>query len=161
MVAVSLKKDFFQAEDGIRDYKVTGVQTCALPIWPAWPWASRCTSRSPCARWTRGSERRDPLPAFSRKRGGNASSTQKWQGRISPLCHSCPQLAFFCHFRPVMAEGPRAHRPLRGRSGIYLRISEIREIAALTECAFLPCTALIECISSLRTRYSPRLICRT
>src|SRR6266446_7570561 len=26
---------FFQAEDGIRDYKVTGVQTCALPICPA------------------------------------------------------------------------------------------------------------------------------
>src|SRR2546426_7443372 len=26
---------FFQAEDGIRDYKVTGVQTCALPISPA------------------------------------------------------------------------------------------------------------------------------
>ena len=25
---------FFQAEDGIRDYDVTGVQTCALPIWP-------------------------------------------------------------------------------------------------------------------------------
>src|SRR5688500_20254069 len=23
---------FFQAEDGIRDYRVTGVQTCALPI---------------------------------------------------------------------------------------------------------------------------------
>ena len=28
---------FFQAEDGIRDYDVTGVQTCALPIWvPEW-----------------------------------------------------------------------------------------------------------------------------
>src|SRR2546430_6786774 len=26
---------FFQAEDGIRDLTVTGVQTCALPIWPA------------------------------------------------------------------------------------------------------------------------------
>ena len=25
---------FFQAEDGIRDSSVTGVQTCALPIWP-------------------------------------------------------------------------------------------------------------------------------
>src|SRR5438105_8436768 len=25
---------FFQAEDGIRDPLVTGVQTCALPIWP-------------------------------------------------------------------------------------------------------------------------------
>src|SRR4030043_1014203 len=24
---------FFQAEDGIRDVAVTGVQTCALPIW--------------------------------------------------------------------------------------------------------------------------------
>src|SRR3989440_8501186 len=26
---------FFQAEDGIRDLIVTGVQTCALPIWMA------------------------------------------------------------------------------------------------------------------------------
>ncbi|CAN0590959.1 unnamed protein product, partial [Ectocarpus sp. 12 AP-2014] len=25
---------FFQAEDGIRDRLVTGVQTCALPIYP-------------------------------------------------------------------------------------------------------------------------------
>src|SRR5207244_6731215 len=29
---------FFQAEDGIRDDLVTGVQTCALPIW-----AERCS----------------------------------------------------------------------------------------------------------------------
>src|SRR6266481_1693778 len=28
---------FFQAEDGIRDGTVTGVQTCALPIFPAMP----------------------------------------------------------------------------------------------------------------------------
>ena len=27
-----LGKEFFQAEDGIRDIGVTGVQTCALPI---------------------------------------------------------------------------------------------------------------------------------
>src|SRR5256885_15569895 len=33
---------FFQAEDGIRDYKVTGVQTCALPIWVA---AARARAR--------------------------------------------------------------------------------------------------------------------
>src|SRR6201994_3165318 len=26
-----------QAEDGIRDVAVTGVQTCALPIWPGAP----------------------------------------------------------------------------------------------------------------------------
>src|SRR5256885_8588663 len=30
---------FFQAEDGIRDYKVTGVQTCALPIYLGYPLA--------------------------------------------------------------------------------------------------------------------------
>src|SRR5205807_5264566 len=29
---VLVSRFFFQAEDGIRDYKVTGVQTCALPI---------------------------------------------------------------------------------------------------------------------------------
>src|SRR5712692_5415327 len=36
---------FFQAEDGIRDGTVTGVQTCALPIWAApnahWTWTRR------------------------------------------------------------------------------------------------------------------------
>src|SRR2546426_1145330 len=35
---------FFQAEDGIRDYKVTGVQTCDLPISP-----SRAPRRPPPA----------------------------------------------------------------------------------------------------------------
>src|SRR5205807_6174983 len=35
---------FFQAEDGIRDYKVTGVQTCALPISATcWEISSRAT----------------------------------------------------------------------------------------------------------------------
>src|SRR5690625_7338128 len=32
-VALSTRYFFFQAEDGIRDGHVTGVQTCALPIW--------------------------------------------------------------------------------------------------------------------------------
>src|SRR5690606_39644938 len=32
---------FFQAEDGIRDFHVTGVQTCALPICPASPGSIR------------------------------------------------------------------------------------------------------------------------
>src|SRR5437867_6494671 len=38
---------FFQAEDGIRDRTVTGVQTCALPI--LIPSRSRCGGRS-CSR---------------------------------------------------------------------------------------------------------------
>src|SRR5687767_15281118 len=44
MIGVVLRLDivfvfvffFFQAEDGIRDKLVTGVQTCALPICGAW-----------------------------------------------------------------------------------------------------------------------------
>ena len=40
---------FFQAEDGIRDYKVTGVQTCALPIWPdAFTYPECLMSRKHC-----------------------------------------------------------------------------------------------------------------
>src|SRR5205823_7750943 len=47
---------FFQAEDGIRDKLVTGVQTCALPIssrparWPRSPASSRCSRTSSSAR---------------------------------------------------------------------------------------------------------------
>src|SRR2546430_17478829 len=37
---------FFQAEDGIRDLTVTGVQTCALPISPAALAVARVASRS-------------------------------------------------------------------------------------------------------------------
>src|SRR2546426_5800199 len=37
---------FFQAEDGIRDYKVTGVQTCALPILVAVAQEKDCQDRN-------------------------------------------------------------------------------------------------------------------
>src|SRR5437867_1762217 len=37
---------FFQAEDGIRDRTVTGVQTCALPIWTGVPASRHSGSRS-------------------------------------------------------------------------------------------------------------------
>src|SRR5688500_20059772 len=49
---------FFQAEDGIRDYKVTGVQTCALPIWSP----TRCSPLPgpsgwrPCSPSSRGND---------------------------------------------------------------------------------------------------------
>src|SRR5256885_5306294 len=38
---------FFQAEDGIRDYKVTGVQTCALPIFGSTATLGYSPPRSP------------------------------------------------------------------------------------------------------------------
>src|SRR5688500_19345548 len=60
---------FFQAEDGIRDYKVTGVQTCALPISarrssPGWrskrPASTPCSPTNTARAWavTRSEERR-------------------------------------------------------------------------------------------------------
>src|SRR3712207_8814005 len=50
---------FFQAEDGIRDIGVTGVQTCALPIWPAVP-PGIATRTPPPTRLVRPARRRAP-----------------------------------------------------------------------------------------------------
>src|SRR5256885_380474 len=50
---------FFQAEDGIRDYKVTGVQTCALPI--CRPGRTAPHGRSPLP-WQPASPPPAPLP---------------------------------------------------------------------------------------------------
>src|SRR5256885_4431288 len=49
---------FFQAEDGIRDYKVTGVQTCALPISRS---ASRRRPATRPGRASSGTRARAPL----------------------------------------------------------------------------------------------------
>src|SRR5262249_60044777 len=40
---------FFQAEDGIRDWSVTGVQTCALPISDNFAWLNRGQTESAAA----------------------------------------------------------------------------------------------------------------
>src|SRR2546430_1507500 len=55
---------FFQAEDGIRDLTVTGVQTCALPIW------RRRRRSAPRAR----SSTRGGAPTTSRRRRSSTSS---------------------------------------------------------------------------------------
>src|SRR5690606_40704514 len=59
--------DFFcQAEDGIRDFHVTGVQTCALPIY-MWNWSpSPKYSTTSCGHWLASASRR-PLGYFSSK----------------------------------------------------------------------------------------------
>src|SRR2546429_8290788 len=43
---------FFQAEDGIRDVAVTGVQTCALPIWTSSGSPASCFAKA--CRWGAG-----------------------------------------------------------------------------------------------------------
>src|SRR5205823_7914288 len=56
---------FFQAEDGIRDKLVTGVQTCALPILPLFS--------SPVAAWRCHPERARGTRATRRIRGTRAT----------------------------------------------------------------------------------------
>src|SRR5205085_3694984 len=102
---------FFQAEDGIRDLTVTGVQTCALPIllrfqlirtlktWPTLPawtssralamcgmlrcWAPTCTTRFDFA-WasrTRSEERRVGKECRSGWREYKEKKKRKGEGR--------------------------------------------------------------------------------
>src|SRR5437870_7185053 len=59
---------FFQAEDGIRDGHVTGVQTCALPIWPRRARGRGRPARTCRARGARSSPARGCRP-LRRRRG--------------------------------------------------------------------------------------------
>src|SRR5690349_22079745 len=69
---------FFQAEDGIRDLYVTGVQTCALPIF----WSRRM----PAFLSTRGMARAGPMPMISGAQPLTAYFTRRAMG-LSP-CES-------------------------------------------------------------------------
>src|SRR5690606_40359626 len=60
---------FFQAEDGIRDFHVTGVQTCALPIY---------TPRLIV-----------PLPTRDQTRAAERSASECYHGGDPSRCESC------------------------------------------------------------------------
>src|SRR5207253_8578314 len=68
---------FFQAEDGIRDGHVTGVQTCALPIWRAQR-AGNPPSETGC---------RCPLTAVLRPRTASKSRRSE-ERRVGKECRS-------------------------------------------------------------------------
>src|SRR3712207_9234210 len=81
---------FFQAEDGIRDIGVTGVQTCALPIWARAASRRRGGGRRSRARAAPPARGRGaPPPAAQapprprdRKRGGEGKRVDLGGGRI-------------------------------------------------------------------------------
>src|SRR6266498_5635397 len=98
---------FFQAEDGIRDADVTGVQTCALPISASTsrsgsdPTACTCTwtatptaNRSPRCCWSRSTTVASPSTACSqelwrlddRAGGAAAASPNGLSGNPNQLC---------------------------------------------------------------------------
>src|SRR3989440_7264307 len=69
---------FFQAEDGIRDLIVTGVQTCALPICRA-----RGSRRNPC----RGRGRRSRWrSSFGGERAGGGRRAIGQRRGLDPRC---------------------------------------------------------------------------
>src|SRR2546426_6704880 len=74
---------FFQAEDGIRDYKVTGVQTCALPISPRARSCPRGTGTWSCSSGT-GRASRDSRPRPSRRPGRTAACARPSPKPSSP-----------------------------------------------------------------------------
>src|SRR3712207_8541621 len=65
---------FFQAEDGIRDIGVTGVQTCALPIW-------RNTVKA-YLKQQRGYGEAEALLKFKHPDHFNVLGASHWRGRI-------------------------------------------------------------------------------
>src|SRR6266403_3831240 len=73
---------FFQAEDGIRDLYVTGVQTCALPIWKYRDdLYADVAGRSPCRHQQQGARRIESsqiiLPALRTDRLRHEGAAQR------------------------------------------------------------------------------------
>src|SRR5262249_58069845 len=69
----------FQAEDGIRDWSVNGVQTCALPIWapaPARRREARLLARAAGASRSRGPGAKRCRACRRRRRAWSATATR-------------------------------------------------------------------------------------
>src|SRR5262249_56081883 len=76
---------FFQAEDGIRDWSVTGVQTCALPIWLP-PRSMFCARSSICCSSCASSRSAASRSPDSTAERSSASVS------FAPLCGSASRL---------------------------------------------------------------------
>src|SRR5256885_9545145 len=88
---------FFQAEDGIRDYKVTGVQTCALPISARSTPARIAVKAGSHYALSRDTIAKQPASTNRRKRGGNqmivrrsllAAGLRSEERRVGKECRS-------------------------------------------------------------------------
>src|SRR5690606_39977459 len=91
-LVVLLYSFFFRAEDGIRVFHVTGVQTCALPIsanspTPAWLTAGRCACRSAPSSGVSPSERlRRSGASLSRPRSTRRRTARSEERRVGKEC---------------------------------------------------------------------------
>src|SRR2546426_644792 len=121
---------FFQAEDGIRDYKVTGVQTCALPI----------STVRPSDRFDRQTDFRPIAPllhGLDDLRVGHVELTDVAQGLAHDralrgelgVVGEMLELAAAAPIPPVMGAG-RRHPRAAGRPGDGGGSHHLRQLAA-------------------------------
>src|SRR5687768_18606955 len=82
MMCVRRSLFFFQAEDGIRDVAVTGVQTCALPICPLWPRKRVPPSRRGKTRPGSGQRVAERRPSRTRLRPSARQSARSEERRV-------------------------------------------------------------------------------
>src|SRR5436309_6356676 len=120
---------FFQAEDGIRDFHVTGVQTCALPISPA---SAAALSRS-CAAMARSFSSSSIQSAATvnstdlpgSRNGRAAASTSE-----NTITSNMPVVSDRSEERRVGKEWrsrwSRYHEKKKGFAAVELRVLEVR-----------------------------------
>src|SRR5699024_11565892 len=70
---------FFQAEDGIRDRNVTGVQTCALPILPAKAAAEQAEAKPEQATNSAEAKADDNVYRSEERRVGKECRSRRWK----------------------------------------------------------------------------------
>src|SRR3712207_8561681 len=81
---------FFQAEDGIRDIGVTGVQTFALPIYPGYGFERNAGSCTPehVAAFQRLSPTPQPRRTFNARRFAESVVARSEERRVGKECRS-------------------------------------------------------------------------
>src|SRR5262249_59770663 len=97
---------FFQAEDGIRDWSVTGVQTCALPI---------CCSRPAGCSWTRAWRSGATSSATARSSRGSPRASTSWGSQTGCGCWEIGRAS--CRGRGEEGGGAGGVKKKRGREG--------------------------------------------
>src|SRR2546430_5590474 len=93
---------FFQAEDGIRDLTVTGVQTCALPIWREVPVADLIQTNCPLEVFQSMEAEIDGRYAVEEgdgRRGGDDLATVPERGDPGGAVDVYPDVALSAHDR--------------------------------------------------------------
>src|SRR5690606_30090856 len=124
---------FFQAEDGIRDFHVTGVQTCALPIYLRGLRPTEVGGR------TQHSELEQHLTTVLRTGRGHdmqtymkatgASRAQAWLARLAPLTDDSGRVRGVCVTAHDFTEQYRARERLLLVNEASIRIGTTLDVA--------------------------------